>query len=108
AEREGSQLAAGGRQRLAQLQQPACALRDRHIDELAAGQLQRLTVGALEGVAHLPRPRELVLGRRERLVDDGQLLRVDRRLTEEAQRARERRLLAQAGLVVQAGVDAVD
>src|SRR5512132_3762029 len=65
-----------GRQSGGELQHPASALRHRHVDELAAIQLEGVTAGAVEGLDDLARPRELVLGRGERVVHCRQLARV--------------------------------
>src|SRR3954452_13316391 len=72
------------------------------------GQPQRLAAGALEGHDDRARPRDLLGRRAEGVVDRRELARMDRRLAEEPERAREVGLLAQPAVVVELWVDAVD
>src|SRR3954447_2835479 len=100
----GARLSSGG----TELEHPAGALGDPHVDELAPAQPQRVAAGAGERVDDLARPRELQRGRAEGGVDGRQLARVDRRLAGEAERPGEARLMAEPGVVVEVRIDAVD
>jgi len=95
-------------ERYADCEHAVRTLRDRQVDELAPGKPHGLTTGAFEGVDDAGGPRALLVARREDVVEGGQLAGVDGRLAEEAERARERRLRAEAALVAELGVDAVD
>ena len=78
------------------------------VDELTTRQLERRADGGIEGGKDLPRPCDLLRSRCKDLVQNGELPWVDRRLAEEPEGTGELGLLPQPGLVVEAGIDAVD
>ena len=90
------------------LQEASGSVRDGQINELAAGKGKAAAAGRLEPSKYLLGPLDLGLGRGENLMEDVQLTRMDRRLTEKAQRPGELGLVAKSGGVVEQGEDAVD
>src|SRR6185312_15161274 len=72
---------------------------DREVDH-APVDLHRAPARRRIRIDHAPRPRELSLGRRERLVHDRHLARMDAELPAEAEAARARDVLAKLARIV--------
>ena len=79
------------------LQQASGSVRYGQINEFAAGKGKAAAAGRLEPSKYLLGPLDLRLGRGENLMEDVQLARMDRRLTEKAQRPGELGLVAKSG-----------
>src|SRR6516165_1253213 len=98
----------GCRSDAGELQQPPGAIGDGQVDEFPVRQLDRVAAAGGERIDYGLRPGQLLRGRREHVVDDLKLPRVDRGLAEEAERAGKLGLPAQPRIVVEARVHAVD